>query len=370
MLWYRIVWVHILLCATRCAAMPSIDESTIGEDDLFSVEEDQPEPTPSDGKPWNVLIVDDDPDVHEITRLNLRRVRFRGRPLGLIHVLSSATARAVLRQISDVALALIDVVMETEHAGLELIQFIRGETNNRAIRLIVRTGQPGRAPQEKVIDEFEIDGYAAKTELTAVKLVSTVITALRSYEAVAELAAQNEELQERVIARTHELERLMMIDPLSGLANRRHFEARASSELTDARAVGMPLTLCTLDIDHFKEINDAHGAAAGDMVLQQVAQAISIGARPGDLVARVSGEAFAIVMPHSKPEEVRILAERIRQAVEAVRIPIGEASITPTMSIGIACVADTEDDFAPALARAHEALHRARHMGGNQLMVA
>ena len=329
---------------------------------------DESLPRAREDRPWKILVIDDDPGIHAVTRLNLRRVRYRERALSLINVFSAEAARAVLEQESDVALALIDVVMETEHAGLDLVEFIRSALHNPAIRLVLRTGQPGAEPQEKLIVDYEIDGYLAKTEMTATKLVTTVITALRSYETIQKLAQLVAELESRVAARTAELEKLVMIDPLTGLANRRHFELRASIEVSDARRSGSPLTLCVLDIDHFKRVNDTYGHAAGDAVLKQVATAIASGVRPGDLVARIGGEEFAVVLPDTGPDEASSVAERIRHAVETMPIQIGETPIIVTTSIGVAALAATEEDFAPALARADAALYRAKAAGRNRVM--
>ncbi|HTD29302.1 MAG TPA: diguanylate cyclase, partial [Xanthomonadaceae bacterium] len=324
----------------------------VDDPEIIQLHDDEPDPAPPEGPPWKVLVVDDDPEIHEVTRLNLRRLLFRDRPVALLPALSARAARAVLLQQPDVALALIDVVMETEHAGLDLIRFIRSKPNNPAIRLVLRTGQPGQAPQEKVIVEYEIDGYSAKTEMTATKLVTTVITALRGYEAMHALALLNQELEQRVAARTSELEKLAMLDALTGLANRRHFEARAAVEVSDARRQESPLTLFALDIDHFKWVNDAHGHAAGDLVLQQVAQAISRAVRPGDLVARIGGEEFAVVLPGTQSDDAFVVAERIRSSIEAMRIQTGETLIAVTTSIGVASLAVMEDHFAAVLARA------------------
>ncbi|MDP1733121.1 MAG: DUF3369 domain-containing protein [Sulfuritalea sp.] len=132
-------------------------------------------------QPWLVLVVDDEPDVRQLTTLNLRGFEFAGRPLQLIEAGSAEEARRVLHEQPGIALALIDVVMETDDAGLKLVEFIRGELRNVMIRLVIRTGQPGVAPERYVIDNFDIDDYKDKTELTVQKLYTTVRSALKSY---------------------------------------------------------------------------------------------------------------------------------------------------------------------------------------------
>lgn len=132
-------------------------------------------------KPWHVLVVDDEPDVRQLTMLNLRGFEFAGRPLQLIEAGSAQEARLVLRDQPGIALALIDVVMETDDAGLKLVEFIRNDLKNMMIRLVIRTGQPGVAPERYVIDNFDIDDYKDKTELTVQRLYTTVRTALKGY---------------------------------------------------------------------------------------------------------------------------------------------------------------------------------------------
>ncbi len=132
-------------------------------------------------KPWKVLLVDDDEQMHQVTKLALSGFKFDGRPLDLISATSGQEAKETLKTNSDVALALIDVVMETEHAGLDLVEFIRGDLSNRLIRLVLRTGQAGQAPEDRVIREYEIDDYKEKTDLTTQKLKTLLYSMLRSY---------------------------------------------------------------------------------------------------------------------------------------------------------------------------------------------
>lgn len=131
--------------------------------------------------PWKVLVVDDEADLRRLTALNLRGFQFSGRSLELIEAGSAAEAREKLAEHHDIALALIDVVMETDDAGLLLVDHIRNVLGNRMVRLVIRTGQPGVAPERFVIDNFDIDDYKDKTELTSEKLYTTVRTALKGF---------------------------------------------------------------------------------------------------------------------------------------------------------------------------------------------
>ena len=131
--------------------------------------------------PWRMLVVDDDPDVRAVTRLNLKDFGFAGRGLEIIDAESGYQARKILQEHDDIAVALIDVVMETDDAGLRLVELIREQLGNSLIRLIIRTGQPGSAPERFVIDHFDIDDYKDKTELTATRLYTTVRSAIKAY---------------------------------------------------------------------------------------------------------------------------------------------------------------------------------------------
>ncbi|MEO5349980.1 MAG: DUF3369 domain-containing protein [Magnetococcus sp. YQC-3] len=131
--------------------------------------------------PWRVLVVDDEPDMLTLTRITLASFQFDGRLLELVSAGSGEEARSVLATGGQFAVAMIDVVMETPDAGLRLVEYIRQELGDRTIRLIIRTGQPGLAPERTVIDTYDIDDYKEKTELTSWKLYTTLRTALKSY---------------------------------------------------------------------------------------------------------------------------------------------------------------------------------------------
>lgn len=130
---------------------------------------------------WKVLIVDDEEDVHDVTRMTLRRLIFDGRRVEFYSATSAAQAKEILKMIPDIAVILLDVVMEEEYAGLSLVHYVRRDLKNSMVRIILRTGHPGQAPEESVTIEYDINDYREKTELTTQRLMTAVVTALRSY---------------------------------------------------------------------------------------------------------------------------------------------------------------------------------------------
>jgi len=157
--------------------------------DLLSFAEEYPPVEEPHLPRWKVLIVDDEKDVHSVTRLALDGFEFAGRGLELQSAYSAGQARELLEAQSDVALILLDVVMESDQAGLELVRFVREEINDPFVRIILRTGQPGQAPEREVVTLYDINDYKEKTELTAQKLFTVVYTALSAYRSLTSLDA-------------------------------------------------------------------------------------------------------------------------------------------------------------------------------------
>ncbi len=144
---------------------------------------------------WTLLIVDDDEDVHHATEFALGDLRVMGRPLEFLHAFSADEAIRILEQRRDVAVVLLDVVMEGEDAGLKAVEYIRNELRLRALRIILRTGQPGYAPELEAIANFDINDYKTKTELTRGKLFTTIMAAVRSFEQIRRLEASRSGLE-------------------------------------------------------------------------------------------------------------------------------------------------------------------------------
>ncbi|CAK0739799.1 Histidine kinase [Azospirillaceae bacterium] len=192
----------------------------MGDDFLF-VDEEEPSPllTVRKGKEksadssevrsleesgWLILIVDDDEAVHAATRMVLRGFSFGGRPVHFISASTAIEARKILVKFPDVAVILLDVVMESDDAGLRLVHTIRHELDNHKVRIILRTGQPGQAPERDVILNYDINDYKSKVELTAQKLFSSVVAALRSYQDIL-LIERNRKNLEKILAASSSL---------------------------------------------------------------------------------------------------------------------------------------------------------------------
>ncbi|WP_376958429.1 response regulator [Azospirillum sp. A26] len=148
--------------------------------------------------PWVILVVDDESDVHSMTGLLLADVAFQRRRLDLVSCFTAADARTVLESRHDIAVILLDVVMEEDDSGLKLVRWIRDGLGNRDVRIILRTGQPGQAPQRDVIVDYDINDYKPKADLSAESLFTAVIAALRAFD-------QIQSIETRVAERTREL---------------------------------------------------------------------------------------------------------------------------------------------------------------------
>ncbi|MGF7178312.1 DUF3369 domain-containing protein [Azospirillum doebereinerae] len=217
------------------ADLPAPDDD--GDDLFFLDERDEAESaagTVETVHRWKMLIVDDEPEVHSITKLVLSDFAYKGRPAHFISAHSAAEAREILARESDIAMILLDVVMETEDAGLTLVHHIREELKNRHVRIILRTGQPGQAPERAVILDYDINDYKAKTQLTAQQLFTTTVAALRSYEDIMAIEANRRGL-EKIIEASSSLFRARSM---------KLFAAGVLTQLSGLLGVGPDAILC------------------------------------------------------------------------------------------------------------------------------
>ena len=147
---------------------------------------------------WKLFIVDDDKDIHEITKLALKDLKFKDKAISFESAYSAEEAITKLKQNPQFSIVLLDIGMETADAGLDVASFIRQQLNDDLTRIIIRTGQPGDVPEKEIIDNYDINDYKSKTELTIEKLFTSIRTAIAQYDQINELAQLNEDLEERI----------------------------------------------------------------------------------------------------------------------------------------------------------------------------
>ncbi|MCC2616017.1 DUF3369 domain-containing protein [Aestuariibacter halophilus] len=174
----------------------------MSDDFLFA--EDTEEELPEEKGTWKVLIVDDEPEVHAVTKLALSDFTFQDKRLEFVCAYSGAEAKQCFKDHDDIAIVLLDVVMETDDAGLQVAEYVRNTLHNHFTRIILRTGQPGQAPERDVILNYDINDYKSKTELTAQKLFTVVIATLRSYRDII-VIEENRQGLEKIISASADL---------------------------------------------------------------------------------------------------------------------------------------------------------------------
>ena len=172
------------------------------EDSIFADEPSTDTTTSGTQSPWHVLVVDDEAGVHQVTEMVLRDFKFDDRPLKISNAYSAKEGREIMAKEEDIALAIVDVVMESDDAGLELVRHIRQDLKNHYTRLVLRTGQPGQAPEEQVIINYDVDDYKDKTELTSNKLVTLLYATLRSYRDICVIDQHRRSLEQVIISST------------------------------------------------------------------------------------------------------------------------------------------------------------------------
>lgn len=290
-----------------------------------------------------IMIVDDDQSIHEITNMALRAMDFSDFELEVFSAYSSSEAKEILSQEDDIALALIDVVMDTPTAGLDLVNYIRNDLENKLIRLIIRTGQANDFPQMHVIQHYDINDFKEKTELTIERLYTTIRTSIKQYEQLLELQNKYEETY-----------RQLTTNPLTRLPNR--------IKLIEDFSKKSNQTLVLIDIIGFSIINDTNGYDVGDFVLKELGGFLMAMYSSSFNVYHLNNDLFALVTSAELMDDFVATVEKIKDDISKLHIVTDNFNKTIETTIGVAY--QTEEDV---MRKAELALKEARNTGRNQI---
>ncbi len=266
---------------------------------------------------WSVLIVDDDYEVHAVTKLALHDFEFDNKKLKLVSAFSEKEAKEILSNNSNFSFVILDIVMESNDAGLNIVDFIRNHLNNNLIRIIIRTGQPGYAPEEEIINKYDINDYKEKTELTTTKLYTTTRTALCQYKQLSELERKKNELYQTLIT-----------DPVTNLFSRE----KLYQDLKKFEELGLIL----IDIDSFSTINNAYGYPVGDVILKDIATILKTSDLGTNLIYRVESDNFVLLFENKSDQFLLDTALKIKNKLSTYPFGIDELTLLINVSIGIA----------------------------------
>jgi len=309
--------------------------------DLFEFAQESQERVPLPTKSWKILVIDDEQSIHDITANALKSVVIDERRLELINAMSAAEAKKILAERDDIALALVDVIMETPTAGLDLVNYIRNDMNNHLIRLVIRTGQPDEVPERDIIDQYDITDYKEKTELSVDKFYTVVRSSIRQYTHLLELESKYEDVY-----------RQMTIHPLTKLPNRQKLNEQLDS-------MGSK-NLVLINIDNFSVINETQGFDVGDDLLLQMGGFLQSMYGEEMLVFHLEGDTFAILSTSRDISECRFHA--IQDEINHMSFLLGGIENRLSVSLGLAM-----HEEGNLIQKAEFALKEARSHGKNRV---
>jgi two-component system, cell cycle response regulator len=260
-------------------------------------------------------------------------------------------------------LVILDVVM-ADVDGFAVCRWLKMTSDTRDIPVIMLT------VKADVHDRVEGLNVGANDYLPKPfadeELEARILAALRVRATQSELRERNQQLE----AMIHRVEALAITDPLTGLFNRRRFADVLRREFAVTKRYQNVLSCLMIDIDHFKLINDHHGHDFGDSVLKDVATTLLHNLREVDLACRYGGEEFAVLLPHTAKENALVVAERITRCVRELKLEPGGATVSVSVSIGIASTKDVTTNEAEELVRSADvALYEAKRLGRDRIVI-
>lgn len=317
----------------------------MNDDLIFAPEDEDTRPSLLVSEKWKILVVDDDVEVHSFTKLALHDFTLHGKSLDISSAYSASEAIRILDN-SDFAIVLLDVVMESNHAGFEVVEHLRRIRHDGQTRIIIRTGQPGEAPERYVIDHYDINDYKEKTELTTDRLYTTIRTALSQYKQLQELQKSKDEIYT-----------LLVTDSLTGLPNR----FKLKEDLDANRAMSLVL----MNIDGFSMINDAYGFEVGDKLLLEIRDLLKKILEPYSItIYRLEADIYAALLHTHSDEILKKIILILRNALAEHVFTIGPIQARVSMSVGV-----VSDEIGNMIQKAEIALREARTIGRNRVEI-
>jgi diguanylate cyclase (GGDEF)-like protein len=327
-----------------------------------------PVPRPDEDPPsrcLRVLLVEDEPTTRFLVENALRQ------QLGCT-VYSAENGRDALELALDAMpqIVLTDWTMPVMD-GIEFCRALRATEWGQSMYVIMLTGVE---TEEKIIEAFEagVDDYVAKP--VNLRSLNARMRAAQHYVKLLEAwehdRAQLKQFAAELAVSNRRLEHVAMTDLLTDLPNRRAGMEALARHWSAAKRSGEPVAALMIDVDFFKAVNDRHGHAIGDHVLQEIAKAIQIAARKDDSVSRIGGEEFMLLCRNADPKEALLAAERLRKMVKALNISVAGISIHISVSIGVANRESTMDDADDMLRAADKALYAAKNAGRDRVCLS
>ena len=338
-------------------------DETAGAEPVLTIPK-QIAPQGSDQIPCKIRVAEDDPV------LLAKLVELLGVTGESILVATSGNEAMNIWDEHTPRIVLSDWVMPDKD-GVDVCRYIRARSSISQSHFIMLTSHSNKG---RLLEAYDagVDDFLSKP-FDAEELLARVRAGIRKaklHDDLIRKAKGSQALNAQLAAVNSRLERLSMTDELTGLFNRRHAMSRMDEQWALAERYGRPLSIASVDIDHFKHVNDTYGHDAGDAVLRRVAVILRDKTRTTDAVCRVGGEEFVIIYPQQSVQEVSFGAERCRSAVEQHTFGIGDAEIKLTISIGIAGRTPEMTQFTDLLRAADQALYSAKHAGRNKICTA
>jgi diguanylate cyclase (GGDEF)-like protein len=294
-------------------------------------------------KSYKILIVDDDAVIHQITELLLLEMNFIDFNLEVLTAYSAKEARVLLDSNKDIALALIDINMETSSAGLELIDYIRNELKYNLIRLVLRTSEIDKYPAINIIQEYDINDYIDKASVGKSRLFTTIRSSLNQYIQLLELDNKFQETYKRLTT-----------NHVTSLPNRIKFYEDSVEEKNK--------TLILIDIVSFSVINETNGRDSGDFVLKELGAFLQTMYGDDFYVYHFDNDLFALITRDSFSENIFKIVEKIKDDISKLNIVTNNFNETISTTIGVA--SHSENNL---IKKAEFALKEARIKGKNQI---